>query len=72
MRDKSDVFLISNILNVVQFNTHFNAYSVEVSGQICIKKICDLLDCHSLGFYEVNNAFFVNLKYYIRPDNDDE
>ena len=69
---KSDVFLVSDILNIIQFNTNFNAYSVEVTGQICIKKIGDLLDCHPLGFYEVNNAFFVNLKYYVRPGNDDE
>ena len=69
---KSDVFLISNILNIIQFNTHFNAYSVEVTGQICIKNIGDLLDCHPLGLYEVNNAFFVNHKYYVRPHNDDE
>ena len=34
---KSDVFLISDILNIIQFNTHCNAYSVEVTGQICVK-----------------------------------
>ena len=32
-------------------------------NKFALKTIGDLLHCHRLGFYEVHNTFFVNLKY---------
>ena len=67
---KSDVFVLCQVLNIIEFNTHFNSYYVEVTDQICVRRIFDFLDYHPLGIYKVNDSFFIPMRYYVRPNNE--
>ena len=67
---KSDVFALCQAMNNIQFNTQFSSYSVEVTDQICVTGICDFLDYHLFGIYRVNDSFFIHLRYYARPNNE--
>ena len=40
---KLDIFVLCQVSNIIQFNTHYNSYFVGVAGQIWVRRIYDLL-----------------------------
>ena len=47
------------------FNPHFNAYSVQRTGDCSVMPIEDLYDYHPLGIYKTKHGIFVNLRHFI-------
>ena len=57
--------LFCKYLNVLYYDSHYHAYTVEESQDITLISILDLADYHPLGAYTVDKKTYVPLRYFV-------
>ena len=62
---KKEVYVLCDLLIILQFDTHFNSYVVTPSGALDLVDLNDLHDYHPLGMYEISAKKFVPLVHSI-------
>ena len=58
-------YLLCSKLSTVNFNSHYHAYVVEDTTELCLLAIQYLYDYHPLGLYNISNLTLVPLRHYI-------
>ena len=62
---KKEVYVLCDLLIILQFDTHLNSYEVTPSGVLDLVDLNDLHDYHPLGIYEISGKKFVPLVHSI-------
>ena len=62
---KKEVYVLCDLLIILQFDTHLNSYEVTPSGVLDLVDLNDLHDYHPLGIYEISGKKFVPLAHRI-------
>ena len=62
------VYIVTNLLHILKFDTHYHAYEVHPSDAYDLRCIDELYDYHPLGLYYVNNRKLVPLKHYVQEE----
>ena len=62
---KKEVYVLCDLLIILQFDTHLNSYEVTPSGVLDLVNLNDLHDYHPLGIYEISGKKFLPLVHSI-------
>ena len=62
---KKEVYVLCDLLIILQFDTHLNSYEVTPSGLLDLVNLNDLHDYHPLGIYEISGKKFLPLVHSI-------
>ncbi len=58
-------YLCTELLDVMEYSTHYHAYKVAESGYMKLVQVPKLLDYHPLGLYKVGGSDYITLRYHI-------
>lgn len=60
------VYLLCQILHVLEYSRHYHAYLVQETDSLTLVKPCELLDHHPLGIYPKDGENYVAVKYDVK------